>query len=146
MNSFKGMYDMKNWLIILCILPCLSAATENSVDCNDPYTTPDINYCAGKELEGAEATMKQYFKASLKRQEEDIEVVDAIKLSQHDWLQYRESYCDAIYSQWREGTIRGVMYLSCKKQLTQQRTHTLWADFLTYMDSTEPVLPEPIFN
>ena len=137
---------MKNWLITLCILPCLSAATENLVDCNDPYTTPDINYCAGKELEGAEATMKQYFKASLKQLEEDIEVVDAIKLSQHDWLQYRESYCDAIYSQWREGTIRGVMYLSCKKQLTQQRTHTLWADFLTYMDSTEPVLPEPIFN
>lgn len=146
MNLFKGMYDMKHWLIAFCLLPCLSSAAEDAVDCENPYTTPDINHCAGRELEAAEAMMAHYYKTSLKQQEEDQEVVDAIKLSQHDWLQYRESYCDAVYSQWREGTIRGVMYLSCKKQLTQQRTHTLWASFLTYMDSSEPVLPEPVFN
>ena len=28
-------------------------------------------------------------------------------------------------------------------QLIQQRTHQIWSDFLTYMDSTPPILPKP---
>ncbi|EPH6367104.1 lysozyme inhibitor LprI family protein, partial [Vibrio cholerae] len=27
--------------------------------------------------------------------------------------------------------------------LTRQRTYEIWKNFLTYMDSTAPVLPEP---
>ncbi|MDE0552455.1 hypothetical protein OU793_24315, partial [Vibrio sp. VP6] len=56
---------------------------------------------------------------------------------------YMSSHCDSVYTQWRDGTIRGVMAISCKTKLTKQRTHELWENFLTYMDSTPPVLPEP---
>jgi hypothetical protein len=33
--------------------------------------------------------------------------------------------------------------LSCQIKLTQLHTHTIWLEWLTYMDSTPPILPEP---
>ena len=39
--------------------------------------------------------------------------------------------------------VRWAAYLGCKIALTQARTHWLWRNWLTYMDSTPPILPEP---
>lgn len=137
---------MKSLLFIALSLSVASyAETEPVVDCDNAYTTRDMNHCAALELEAAEQTLTQYLTTSLEHNADDPELVEAIKLAQHDWLQYRQSHCDSILTQWRDGTIRGVMTISCKTALTQQRTYTLWANFLTYMDSAEPVLPEPKF-
>ena len=57
--------------------------------------------------------------------------------------EYKVKTNDSVYTQWRDGAIRGIMAISCKTKLTKQRTHDLWENFLTYMDSTPPVLPEP---
>ncbi len=52
------------------------------------------------------------------------------------------SHCNSVYTQWRDGTIRGIMFTSCKIQLTKQRTHRVWSYFLTRLDSTLSVLVE----
>ncbi|MDX1475202.1 MAG: lysozyme inhibitor LprI family protein [Reinekea sp.] len=124
--------------------PMLSASAV--VDCENARTTIEINQCAGMALESAQAVLAEYLQASFENHADDPELVAAIKTAQKDWQAYMTSHCDAVYTQWRDGSIRGVMTLSCKTQLTKQRTHEIWANFLTYMDSTAPVLPEPESN
>ncbi|WP_305857888.1 lysozyme inhibitor LprI family protein [Balneatrix alpica] len=128
------------------LLPLSSQGQDTSVDCHNAITTMQINQCAGLELEHAQTQLSQYLQASLRHHGEDAELVQAIERSQRDWQAYMTAHCDAVYTQWREGTIRGLMTLSCQTELTKQRTHQLWAYFLTYMDSTPPVLPEPVFD
>lgn len=131
-------------LILLTAALVLVSASAKELDCENAYTTPDTNRCAAIELAAAEVQMEHYLDASLKRHQHDSESVNAIQTAQHVWQQYATNHCDAVYSVWRDGTIRSVMALVCKTELTQQRTHTLWKDFLTYIDSTPPILPEPI--
>ena len=128
--------------VVLSLLSLMVMAS-NVVDCENAMTTIEINQCAKLELESAQDTLNQYYQASLERYQEDKELVSAIETSQADWQAYLESHCGAVFTQWRDGTIRGVVTLSCKTMLTKQRTHQLWQYFLTYMDSTPPILPEP---
>ncbi|MCG9760323.1 MULTISPECIES: lysozyme inhibitor LprI family protein [Pseudoalteromonas] len=111
--------------------------------CENPISTIDINECAMSELNARTETLERYYQKSLEHNAFDEQLVEAIKASQLAWQSYLDAHCGAVYTQWREGTIRGVMALECRKELVKTRTHTLWANFLTYMDSTPPVLPEP---
>ena len=130
--------------IFIMVLSLYSAqALSDDFDCNDAMTTPQINYCAGVELEKAELEMNAYLTKSKEHNEEDPELIKAIQVAQTAWENYASAHCDSIYTSWREGTIRGVMFLSCKTKVTKQRTHEIWSNFLTYMDSTPAVLPEP---
>ncbi|MGM0824963.1 MAG: lysozyme inhibitor LprI family protein [Pseudomonadota bacterium] len=124
-------------------LSALSAfASDESPDCDNAMTTLEINQCAVIELDAAEADMHRYLDAALHRHEADTALVAAIQQSQARWQDYLEAHCDAVYSQWRESTIRGVMSLACQKALTRERTHTLWENFLVTMEG-DSQLPEP---
>ncbi|KOC96900.1 hypothetical protein ACS82_23080 [Vibrio parahaemolyticus] len=120
------------------------AKAEGAVsDCDNAVSTRQINDCAIIELDSAKAELSKYLDASFEHNSYDSELVKAIKVAQNDWQIYIASHCGSIYTKWREGTIRDVMAISCETKLTRQRTYEVWANFLTYMDSTPPVLPEP---
>ncbi|TVP91664.1 MAG: DUF1311 domain-containing protein [Pseudomonadaceae bacterium] len=127
----------------LLLLAFAAIADEEPLDCSKAISTLEINACAALERDEAQAMLAHYFTAALEHNAHDSELVAAIKLAQADWAQYQQSHCGSVYSMWRQGTIRGAMALSCETQLTRQRTHELWENFLTYADSTPPVLPEP---
>ncbi|NOH94374.1 DUF1311 domain-containing protein [Vibrio sp. AIC-3] len=133
-------------LISALIAVCFSfsaLAYEGVVDCENAMNTIEINHCAAIELESAQAELDKYLAASFEHNAYDAQLVASIKKAQESWQAYMTAHCDSAYTQWRDGSIRGVMALSCKTTLTKQRTHEVWANFLTYMDSTPPVLPEP---
>ncbi|CDT65329.1 conserved exported hypothetical protein [Vibrio coralliirubri] len=133
-------------LISALIAVCFSfsaLADGGVVDCENAMNTIEINQCAAIELESAQAELDKYLAASFEHNAYDAELVASIKKAQESWQAYMTAHCDSVYTQWRDGSIRGVMALSCKTRLTKQRTHEVWANFLTYMDSTPPVLPEP---
>lgn len=135
---------MKKCIFIL--LACISFSTfaeEKPINCNNVMSTIEINHCAAIDLESAQVTLDRYLKFSLEHNSHDPVLIAAIKLAQQNWQTYMSSHCDSVYTQWRDGTIRGVMAISCKTKLTKQRTHELWDNFLTYIDKTPPVLPEP---
>ncbi|CAH6906193.1 LprI domain-containing protein [Vibrio chagasii] len=135
-----------NRLIPMLILMCFSysvLAGENVVDCDNAMNTLEINHCAALELESAQVELEKYLAASFEHNADDTELVGGIKVAQESWQAYMTAHCDSVYTQWRDGSIRGLMALSCKTKLTKQRTHEVWENFLTYMDSTPPVLPEP---
>lgn len=123
----------------------MAMAEESSLDCDNAMTTLEINQCAAMQLESAQTELSQYVEASVSHHADNSELVAAIEDSQQAWEAYVAAQCDAVHAQWSEGSIRGMMALTCKTELTQQRTHTVWAAFLTTMDDTPPVLPEPSF-
>ncbi|MEZ8253764.1 lysozyme inhibitor LprI family protein [Vibrio splendidus] len=130
-------------VVLLTCLPLLASASDDVIDCENAMNTIDINHCAAIELESAQAELDKYLAASFEHNDYDAELVASIKNAQESWQAYMSAHCNSVYTQWRDGSIRGLMALSCKTTLTKQRTHEVWANFLTYMDSTPPVLPEP---
>ncbi|MGF1824889.1 DUF1311 domain-containing protein [Vibrio splendidus] len=129
--------------LILAYFSCSTLAGEHVIDCENAMTTIEINHCASIKLESAQMELDKYLTASFEHNAYDAELVSSIKVAQESWQTYQSAHCDSVYTQWRDGSIRGLMALSCKTKLTKQRTHELWENFLTYMDSTPPVLPEP---
>ena len=129
-------------LITLVLLPSAVLAAEPN--CQSPRNTIEVNECAGVRLTQAGTEMTRYLDKSIERYSDDPEVVFAIKSGQHAWSEYADKHCNSIHTKWRGGTIRTVMALDCKIRLTQERTHQLWLDYLTYMDSAKPILPEPV--
>lgn len=111
--------------------------------CPDATTTLQINECLGELLEEAENRQVIYRQAAIERYPDNPDVMQAIVGSEEAFLPYRQAECDAVYENWKGGTIRYTMALSCKIDLTDARTHTIWENWLTFMDSTPPVLPEP---
>lgn len=89
------------------------------------------------------ANHDQYLQASLKRYAEDRETSDAILKADKLWKAYRAAQCDAVYSSWGDGSIRMDAYESCVASMNKARSKELWQSFLTYVDSTPPILPEP---
>ena len=134
---------MKNYLILF-VLAFTGTSQAESPECeHQAVTTMDMNQCIAGQVATAEHQLERYLEASRMRYSSDPAIVDLLQQSQDAWITYRETHCDAIYQMWFEGTIRGAMAGRCSLQLTQERTHQIWADYLTYMDSTPPILPKP---
>ena len=133
---------MKQYIILLLLtFPLLLHADETN--CENAITTFDINRCIGRTAESADVTLGEYLAKAKEKYSQETAIIHLLDQSQNAWLIYRQAHCDAIYDMWSEGSIRGAMFGGCMLQLTKQRTHKIWEDYLTYMDSTPPLLPEP---
>lgn len=140
----KGIKQRMNRIIGLLLLLSFSEAySEEYPDCENAWTSLDINKCMHIELSKAEEEMQRYLNKSLERYKEDDVSIESIKNGQTAWEQYRDTHCSALFSIWRSGTIRTAMRLGCKIELTHTRTKVLWTSFLTYVDSTPALLPMP---
>ncbi len=107
-------------------------------------TTIEIDDCLGQQLRGAQARLDKYLRAAIERYAEENPAVRlGIEASEKAFEAYREIECSTVYEDWKDGTIRGAMNLGCRIRLTDERTRTVWANWLQYMDSTPPILPEP---
>lgn len=50
--------------------------------------------------------------------------------AQRAWITFRDRDCSAKYKFWDQGTVRGLVYTSCRIEHTEQRTSELkkWGD------------------
>src|SRR5690554_176307 len=134
-------------LIILSLLfahyPSFAASMG---ECGYRENTISIDLCRTEVVEVAKQEMERYYQKAKDARRDYPEVVRALEASQKNWLNYEQNYCNSVYQSWIGGTIRGSMYLSCAYRLTKERTHNLWSDHLSSMDSTPPILPEPLMG
>jgi uncharacterized protein YecT (DUF1311 family) len=133
---------MRKYLALLLLLtaPCFS---EDNIDCEKAFTTIEVNLCARREADRADENLEKYLVKAREQYASEVRVVEALESSQELWLTYRKAHCDAINERWSGGTIRNTMYHGCMLKLTKLRTHLIWEDYLTSMDSTPALLPEP---
>ncbi|MCK0129836.1 DUF6265 family protein [Erythrobacter sp. F6033] len=111
--------------------------------CDDAYTTFAMNGCYADLLRQADALRSKYLAAALEHHSDRAELAAKITAADLAFTSYRDAECGAVYEDWKDGTIRGLMSLTCRIGMTDKRTRTIWQNWLTYADSTPPVLPEP---
>ena len=138
-------------LILLAAALLMVQEPEPSLDCANASNTIEINDCAARDVAIGQARLETYLAASIEVLRTEAETPDAaatvvseLHASQTVWQAYADSACSTVYTRWQSGTIRNLMALSCRRRLTQERTHTLWADYLVSLGGDEPVLPEPL--
>lgn len=138
--------------MLIAALLASTVAIAGPDSCDDAVSTVDISTCLSGQLERESDRMDGYFAAVIARADElgdrivgadGPEVIEALQLSQSAWLAYRDAACSATYAWWSDGTIRGPKALQCRIDLTRERTRHLWSAYLTFADSSPPVLPDP---
>ena len=72
--------------------------------------------------------------------------VELLTSAQAAWADYAEFRCQGEWDEVKGGTIRTIVLVGCRIDATRQRTHDIWADHLTYWDTTPPLLPEPVLT
>jgi uncharacterized protein YecT (DUF1311 family) len=108
-------------------------------------STQEVDACLASRFDEADAELNRYYQAAIKRLREERETASEQMLvrAERSWVAYRTSECGAVYENWIGGSIRGSMALNCQIRLTRMRTYTIWLHWLTYIDSTPPILPRP---
>ncbi|MEP2735180.1 MAG: lysozyme inhibitor LprI family protein [Erythrobacter sp.] len=115
----------------------------DAANCSNASTTIAMNECMAGILAKAETQRQKYASAAYTRLAKQPEVRAEFAVSEASFSHYRDAECGAVYERWKSGSIRGLMSLTCRIELTDRRSQTIWNNWLTFMDSTPPLLPEP---
>ncbi|MCL1079084.1 DUF1311 domain-containing protein [Parashewanella spongiae] len=132
---------IKYIVFITCFISLTVQADE--IFCDKASNTFQMNQCTKQDMVAADAQLEQYLGKAKQKYQKETNVLAALVHAQKVWVNYRKAQCDAIYEKWSGGTLSGVIYGKCMARLTRERTHSVWEDYLTYMDSTPALLPEP---
>ena len=126
------------FLVMLGILFIDAQANEG-----DYVTTRELETKKQQDVEELQHLMRRYLAAAKERYKNQKKVLDHIDKAQKIWNEYMMESCNAVYETFDGGSIASAVAYDCKKRLIAERTHVLWENYLTYWDSTEPILPEP---
>jgi uncharacterized protein YecT (DUF1311 family) len=143
----KSLTKMKMQTSTLILLALLAAKSEaqalNFPGCEDRRSTIELNECRQKQIEAADSKLEKYLLAARERAHLFDLGAASIDEEQQLWESYRTRHCGNVYELWRMGTIRYEMSATCTLEVTRERTIDVWRAYLTYLDSTPPVLPDP---
>jgi uncharacterized protein YecT (DUF1311 family) len=100
--------------------------------------TMEFDYCANREFQKADhllnatyntvvTQLKKYHATNPSIQSALPELIKAQRI----WVTFRDAECGAHYTYYIDGTIRGLMFISCKTQLTEQREKDLRSFYLS---------------
>ncbi len=137
-------------LLALAVVSTLSTQPPVTIArCEHEADTISFDQCLGRERDKAMHTLERYRIAAraklIGENPETTTLPAAFDAAQATWLEYQKHQCDAVYTQWQGGTIRGAMSLSCEIRMIELRTHELWSTWILHInDDTPPVLPEPV--
>lgn len=108
-------------------------------------TTREVEECLAGDLAAADADLNRYYTAAVRRLTGEAQPAALAKLraSERAWIQHRDAECAAVRDYWQGGSIRGTLATECRIRLTKTRTAVIWRNWLTYADSTPPLLPKP---
>lgn len=121
----------------------LMANKPEAMRCEDASTTREIDACLGEVLARASARMETYHQAALERVKENGALQLLLRSTQEGFSAYVGGECGGVHEFYADGSIATASYLGCAIELTDERTHTIWENWLSYPDSTPPLLPEP---
>ena len=121
--------------VALCALP---ARAEDKIDCENAASTYEINTCADRELEKADAALNATYakvlaKIAATNQEKPYDPKsweEALRKSQRAWIAYRDADCkDLVPMAWTGGSGTSADVLGCLIEKTEARTKELEARF-----------------
>lgn len=109
-------------------------------DCS-AFNAVEMMGCKADQIAYENKRLKIYFDVAMANSEQNTR--EAIIASQKAWVAYADPACRSVASSWG-GSFAGNMFQECQKDMIQQRSHHLWANFMQPMElSSPPYLPEP---
>lgn len=125
------------WLSLTLIAASAVCFGQAADPCATQRNTIEINACGRQTLDEQERELDEALQALLvsltARQEGDdrnhIEVRRRLMDAQGAWREFRDNDCRGKLALWGSGSIRGIKYLACMAERTEQRTKELrdWA-------------------
>ncbi|WP_411035686.1 lysozyme inhibitor LprI family protein [Shinella sp. BYT-45] len=115
---------------------------EPEVNCDKAVTQSDLNICAHREYEAADAELNTVYKKAMdaaRAMDEELKdlgehyvgAVDALKRAQRSWIGYRDGQCELAGFEARGGSMEPMLVSGCLADLTRKRTAELKAVYET---------------
>lgn len=123
-------------MMLMSLMLLAAAAQEPEVDCDNPQYQVEMNFCAGKDYDAADAELNAQWKvtvAALKARDKDIDRsydsqpthYDTLLAAQRAWLTYRDQHCLSESFAARGGSMAPMLHSGCMARLTHLRTAEL---------------------
>ena len=111
----------------------LAQSDGSDIDCTNPQVQVEMTFCAGKDLEAADAELNAAYREAMKRakaMDKDglygpVPVADMLRDAQRAWIPFRDRACEVQAALWSNGTGASMAYLVCQTGLTEERTEGL---------------------
>lgn len=121
-------------LLSLTLAPAHAQSKPPPVDCDNAMSTYEMNACALKDFEKADAALNAVYQRAIKSvpemaTEKPFDAKsweEALRKSQRAWLAYRDAECkDHVPMHWTGGSGTNADVLGCMSTLTEARTKEL---------------------
>ncbi|HEV2600026.1 lysozyme inhibitor LprI family protein [Sphingopyxis sp.] len=123
-------------MMLMSLMLLAAAAQDPEIDCGNAMAQFELNACAYKEYEHADAAMNAQWKitsARMKVIDTDFDSTqdgrpgyfDTLLAGQRAWLTYRDKHCASEGYTMRGGSAEPMVISGCKAQLTDARTKQL---------------------
>lgn len=93
--------------------------------CANPQTQFEMNQCAGKDYQAADAALNQVYQKLVAMLDDEQKA--QLKEAENAWLKYRDAHCDFVADQYKGGSIRPMIAALCLADVTKNRTVELRA-------------------
>jgi uncharacterized protein YecT (DUF1311 family) len=109
--------------LALCA-PALAHADEaDGIDCAHAMAQQDMNICADKDYQKADAALNRAYKAAMAGLGAPDR--DLLRASERAWIGYRDAQCTFENAPNQGGSIYPMVYAGCLTTLTKARTKEL---------------------
>ena len=129
--------------LLFPLIAAVSITTGTYAGSDGYVTTREREAQKMQQIKQLRAEMKRYVDAAKARYKTNEGVLTGIDRSGQAMEAYIKGVCGAVYSTYEGGSFAGIDYANCEAEILQKHTHIIWEKFLTSMDSTPPMLPEP---
>lgn len=94
------------------------------VDCRNPRTQFDLNFCAAEAAKSADRQLNQTYQRAIAKFKGTSQASQLVT-AQSQWIKFRDADCAFERDRFKGGTIAPLIHAQCLTRLTQQRTKDL---------------------
>jgi uncharacterized protein YecT (DUF1311 family) len=121
---------------MIAFLLALAAAQEPTLNCTDPQAQLEMNLCAARDFEEADAELNRLWReviASARARDREIDRSHdrqptheaTLRNAQRAWITFRDAHCQHESFEARGGSMQPLLYEGCRASLTRERIKQL---------------------
>ena len=122
--------------VLVLLAGAATAQEEPEIDCDNAMAQVEMNICADRDYQAADAELNAAYKeamAAAREMDEEarsmgeqyVGAVDALKRAQRAWIGYRDGQCELAGFEARGGSMEPMLVSGCLADLTRKRTAEL---------------------
>jgi uncharacterized protein YecT (DUF1311 family) len=111
------------WLVVLATLAAAGGAAAE--DCGTLATQLEMNACAGRNFDRADAELNRVYGEVTARLGGDAAGLGRLRAAERAWVAFRDTECDFAAVAVEQGSIHPMIWAGCREAMTLDRTEAL---------------------